>query len=98
MHLDNHEDYGLTSPIGIVQSLEQRKVVIIGTRYAGEIKKSIFYAMNFDLPAMGADPLHKDLFIELDRMRNVPWFDSSIAAPCMPSAMAASTVSLGTAS
>src|SRR5207247_25881 len=33
----------------------------MGTRYAGEIKKSIFYAMNYDLPEMPPDgvfPMH----------------------------------------
>ena len=49
---------GVTSPILIAQSLEKRIVVILGTEYAGEIKKSIFYAMNFDMPEQGVFPMH----------------------------------------
>src|SRR5687767_8945354 len=58
LRLDKPAEYGVTGPVAILQSLEQRKVVIIGTRYAGEIKKSIFYAMNYDLPEMGVFPMH----------------------------------------
>ncbi|MEC7384577.1 MAG: phosphoenolpyruvate carboxykinase (ATP), partial [Planctomycetota bacterium] len=41
---------GVSGKIAIFQSLERKMVLIVGTRYAGEIKKSIFYAMNHDLP------------------------------------------------
>ncbi|MFK7961208.1 MAG: phosphoenolpyruvate carboxykinase (ATP) [Phycisphaerales bacterium] len=56
--VDDPSEYGLDSTIGIVQSLEKRTVVIVGTRYAGEIKKSIFYAMNYDLPDLDVFPMH----------------------------------------
>ncbi|MDA1007815.1 MAG: phosphoenolpyruvate carboxykinase (ATP) [Planctomycetota bacterium] len=56
--IDDPARYGLKSKLAIVQSLERRTVLIIGTRYAGEIKKSIFYAMNYDLPDMGVFPMH----------------------------------------
>jgi phosphoenolpyruvate carboxykinase (ATP) len=55
MRIENPAEYGIKSGICIAQSLERRMVLIFGTRYAGEMKKSIFYAMNHDLPAMGAD-------------------------------------------
>lgn len=42
----------------IVQSLSRRTVVIFGTEYAGEMKKSIFYAMNYDMPEVGVFPMH----------------------------------------
>ncbi|MCC6676751.1 MAG: phosphoenolpyruvate carboxykinase (ATP) [Phycisphaerales bacterium] len=46
------------SPVLIAQSLSRKIVVILGTEYAGEIKKSIFYAMNFDMPEVGVFPMH----------------------------------------
>jgi phosphoenolpyruvate carboxykinase (ATP) len=58
LRLDDPEKYGVKSERVIIQSLEQRKVIIIGTRYAGEMKKSIFYAMNYDLPDMDVFPMH----------------------------------------
>ncbi|MFO0857360.1 MAG: phosphoenolpyruvate carboxykinase (ATP) [Phycisphaerales bacterium] len=49
---------GYNAPVIIAQSLERKMVVIIGTEYAGEMKKSIFYAMNFDMPEVGVFPMH----------------------------------------
>ena len=49
---------GYNSPVLIAQSITRRIVVILGTEYAGEIKKSIFYAMNFDMPEVGVFPMH----------------------------------------
>jgi len=42
----------------IVISFADRTVVIGGTAYAGEIKKSIFSVMNFILPERGVLPMH----------------------------------------
>ncbi len=58
MKVDDWKSLGLNSPIGILQSLEKKTVIIFGTHYAGEIKKSIFYAMNFDMPDKGVFPMH----------------------------------------
>ncbi len=74
LRIDNPADYGLNSPLAIIQSLEQRKVIIIGTRYAGEIKKSIFYAMNYDLPEMGVFPMHCSANVDKDDPSNVALF------------------------
>ncbi len=49
---------GVKSPVLIAQSLTRKTVVIIGTEYAGEMKKSIFYAMNYDMPEQGVFPMH----------------------------------------
>ena len=50
--------FGVTSPVLILQSLERKTVVILGTEYAGEMKKSLFYAMNYDMPDVNVFPMH----------------------------------------
>jgi phosphoenolpyruvate carboxykinase (ATP) len=55
---EEQAELGVKSPIYIAQSLERRTVVILGTEYAGEMKKGIFYAMNFDMPEQGVFPMH----------------------------------------
>lgn len=42
----------------IALDLEQARVLILGTRYAGEIKKSVFTFLNWWLPARGVMPMH----------------------------------------
>jgi phosphoenolpyruvate carboxykinase (ATP) len=74
LKLDNPRDYGVTSNLCIIQSLEQRKVIIVGTRYAGENKKSIFYAMNYDLPDMGVFPMHCSANVAKNDKDNVALF------------------------
>jgi phosphoenolpyruvate carboxykinase (ATP) len=49
---------GTRSETFILVNFERRMVVIGGTRYAGEIKKSIFTALNFLMPESGAMPMH----------------------------------------
>jgi phosphoenolpyruvate carboxykinase (ATP) len=67
-------ELGVTSPVFIAQSLTKRTVVILGTEYAGEIKKSIFYAMNFDMPEQGVFPMHCSANVAKDNPRNVALF------------------------
>ncbi len=55
---DEQAKFGVKSPVLIVQSLNRKMVVILGTEYAGEMKKSIFYAMNYDMPEAGVFPMH----------------------------------------
>jgi phosphoenolpyruvate carboxykinase (ATP) len=74
LKIDDPEKYGVKSGLAIIQSLEQRKVIIIGTRYAGEIKKSIFYAMNYDLPDMGVFPMHCSANVDHEDPSNVAVF------------------------
>ena len=47
-----------TSEAFIGLDLERKQVLIVGTRYAGEMKKSIFTAANYLLPQQGVLPMH----------------------------------------
>jgi phosphoenolpyruvate carboxykinase (ATP) len=49
---------GTRSDCAIVLSLARKRIVICGTSYAGEIKKSIFTVMNWLLPQAGVLPMH----------------------------------------
>ncbi len=49
---------GTRSETFIVLHFERGIALIGGTRYAGEIKKSVFTALNFYLPAEGVFPMH----------------------------------------
>ena len=50
--------YGLNSGTFIVVNFEERQVLIGGSNYAGEIKKSIFSVLNYMLPDQGVLPMH----------------------------------------
>jgi len=49
---------GVRSGTAIALSFDQRLIVIAGTEYAGEVKKSIFTVMNWKLPPEGVLPMH----------------------------------------
>lgn len=49
---------GVASPTFIVVNLAKRMILIGGSAYAGEIKKSIFSVMNYLMPARGILPMH----------------------------------------
>jgi phosphoenolpyruvate carboxykinase (ATP) len=49
---------GVRSSTTIALSFEQKLIVIAGSEYAGEVKKSIFTVMNWLLPAKGVMPMH----------------------------------------
>ena len=57
LHADPKSD-GTRSETAILLDLAARQVLICGSRYAGEIKKSIFTALNFLLPDDGVLPMH----------------------------------------
>ena len=46
------------SETAIMMSFDKRLVLIAGTVYAGEIKKSVFSYLNFTLPGNGVMPMH----------------------------------------
>ena len=49
---------GVRGSTAIALSFKTRRIVICGTEYAGEIKKSIFTVMNWTLPPEGVMPMH----------------------------------------
>jgi phosphoenolpyruvate carboxykinase (ATP) len=49
---------GTNSDVFVVLNLTKKIVIIGGTAYAGEIKKSIFSVMNYTLPEVGVLPMH----------------------------------------
>jgi phosphoenolpyruvate carboxykinase (ATP) len=50
--------HGCRSSTAIALDFDQRMIVIAGTRYAGELKKSIFTVMNYLMPEQGVLPMH----------------------------------------
>ena len=49
---------GTNSETAILVDLEKKTVLVCGTSYAGEIKKSIFGVLNYLLPDLGVMPMH----------------------------------------
>ena len=58
LQIEDWKDLGLNSEVAVLFHPGEKLVLICGTRYAGEIKKSIFSAMNLLLPAKGVLPMH----------------------------------------
>jgi phosphoenolpyruvate carboxykinase (ATP) len=50
--------HGCRSETVIACNLEKRLILIAGTSYAGEMKKSVFTVLNYLLPAKGVMPMH----------------------------------------
>jgi phosphoenolpyruvate carboxykinase (ATP) len=48
----------MTSKTSIGVDLERKEIVILGTEYAGEMKKGIFGVMNYLMPLQGVMPMH----------------------------------------
>ncbi len=48
----------MTSKTSIDLNLEQKEIVILGTEYAGEMKKGVFSVMNYLMPLQDVLPMH----------------------------------------
>jgi phosphoenolpyruvate carboxykinase (ATP) len=57
-YLLDPKKYGTRSETVIVTCFKEKTTIIVGTFYAGEIKKSMFSIMNFLLPDLGILPMH----------------------------------------
>ncbi len=55
---EEQEELGHDTPILIAQSLEKKTVVILGTEYAGEMKKAIFTYINYEMPRQDILSMH----------------------------------------
>ncbi|MEX0876117.1 MAG: phosphoenolpyruvate carboxykinase (ATP) [Phycisphaerales bacterium] len=71
---EEQEALGHEGETYIAQSLERKTVIIIGTEYAGEMKKGLFYAMNYDMPEVGVFPMHCSANIAKGDSNNVALF------------------------
>ncbi|KAJ1802996.1 Protein kinase C-like 1, partial [Coemansia sp. RSA 2598] len=49
---------GMTSPTSVAISFERKQMVILGTEYAGEMKKGVFTVMHYLMPKAGVLSLH----------------------------------------
>jgi phosphoenolpyruvate carboxykinase (ATP) len=49
---------GVSSPTSVMLHLDRREMVILGSNYAGEMKKGVFTAMNYWMPMRGALSMH----------------------------------------
>jgi len=54
----NRYTTGMTSKTSVDLSLERKEVVILGTQYAGEMKKAVFTLMNYLMPKRGILSMH----------------------------------------
>lgn len=54
----NGHTEGMSSKTSIDLNIEEREMVILGTEYAGEMKKGVFTMMNYLMPKSGNLPMH----------------------------------------
>lgn len=54
----NRLTQGMTSTTSVDVNFEDREMVILGTEYAGEMKKGVFTIMNYLMPKQGQLPMH----------------------------------------
>ena len=58
---------GMTSKTSVDLDLERREVVILGTEYAGEMKKAVFTLMNYLMPKQGVLSMHCSATVDQER-------------------------------
>ena len=68
---------GTRSEAAIMIDYEEKLVLIAGTQYAGEIKKSVFSVMNYLMPEMGVLPMHCSCNMDPDTKETAVFFGLS---------------------
>jgi phosphoenolpyruvate carboxykinase (ATP) len=77
LHISNWEELGLASESFILTHLSKNIVIIGGTHYAGERKKSVFSWMNFILPDMNICPMHCSANTSMNQSNSALFFGLS---------------------
>ena len=67
----------MTSSTSVDINFESKEVVILGTQYAGEMKKGIFSVMNFIMPLQGHLSLHSSCNVSYDGENTALFFGLS---------------------
>ncbi len=73
----NPQDDGTRTKTFVVINFDERVVLIGGTQYAGEIKKSVFTILNYLLPQQGVLPMHCSANVGLHRSDTALFFGLS---------------------
>ncbi|MCA8997331.1 MAG: phosphoenolpyruvate carboxykinase (ATP) [Planctomycetaceae bacterium] len=73
----NRYTSGMTSKTSVDLSIENREVVILGTDYAGEMKKAVFTYMNYLMPKRGILSMHCSATAEPETLKSAVLFGLS---------------------
>ncbi len=73
----NRYTSGMTSKTSVDLSIEHGEVVILGTEYAGEMKKAVFTYMNYTMPDKGILSMHCSATAEKDSEKSSVLFGLS---------------------
>ena len=66
----NRHTAGMTSKTSVDLSIEEGQVVILGTEYAGEMKKGVFTIMNYLMPKRGVLSMHCSATADMESGRS----------------------------
>lgn len=73
----NRSTTGTSSDTSVSLSFERGEMVILGTEYAGEMKKGVFTVMNYLMPKRGALSMHCSATVERDGQTSSLFFGLS---------------------
>lgn len=73
----NRYTEGITSDATVIINLKTKEMVIMGTEYAGEMKKGVFSIMNYLMPFEGVLPMHCAANVDEDGKNTTLFFGLS---------------------